>query len=60
MLVGVELETVFGCWAEITVTENHIKQLHSDLLRCSDKDERRRGEYKTASNSVAAFGADGS
>ena len=53
------METVFASWAEIAVTENHIKQLHRDLLRYSDKDERHRGEYKTASNSVAAFDADG-
>ena len=53
------METVFASWAEITVTENHIKQLHRDLLRYSDKDQRHRGEYKTASNSVAAFDADG-
>ena len=54
------METVFASWAEITVTENHIKQSHRDLLRYSDKDERHRGEYKTTSNSVAAFDADGS
>ena len=53
------METVFGSWAEISVTENHIKQLHRDLLRYSDKDERHRSEYKTASNSVAAFDVDG-
>jgi Fic family protein len=53
------METVFASWAEISITENHIKQLHRDLLRYSDKDERHRGEYKTASNSVAAFDAEG-
>jgi Fic family protein len=53
------METVFASWAEISVTENHIKQLHRDLLRYSDKDERHRGDYKTAANSVAAFDADG-
>lgn len=53
------METVFASWAEISVTENHIKQLHRDLLRYSDKDERHRGAYKTASNCVAAFDADG-
>ena len=53
------METIFASWAEITITENHIKQLHRDLLRFSDKDERHRGEYKTASNSVGAFDADG-
>ena len=53
------METVFASWEDISVTENHIKQLHRDLLRYSAKDERHRGEYKTASNSVAAFDADG-
>jgi Fic family protein len=53
------METVFASSAEITVTENHIKQLHRDLLRYSDKDQRHRGEYKTSSNSVAAFDAEG-
>jgi len=53
------METVFASWVEISVTANHIKQLHRDLLRYSDRDERHRGGYKTASNSVAAFDADG-
>jgi len=53
------MEIVFASWVEISVTENHVKQLHRDLLRYSDKDERHRGAYKTASNSVAAFDADG-
>ncbi|WP_295441243.1 Fic family protein [uncultured Thiodictyon sp.] len=53
------METVFASWSDIAVTENHIKQFHRDLLRYSDKDERHRGAYKTASNSVAAFDADG-
>ena len=49
------METVFRAWSDIPVTENHIKQLHRDLLRYSEKDERHRGDYKTLSNSVAAF-----
>lgn len=49
------METVFQSWPDIPVTENHIKQLHRDLLRHSGKDERHRGAYKTQSNSVAAF-----
>lgn len=53
------METVFLSWEAIQVTENHIKQLHRDLLQFSDKDERHRGNYKTASNSVAAFDEDG-
>lgn len=53
------METVFHAWADIPITENHIKQLHRDLLRHSDKDERHRGEYKTLRNDVGAFDADG-
>ena len=49
------METIFHAWPEIPITENHIKQLHRDLLRYSEKDERHRGEYKTLPNSVAAF-----
>ena len=53
------METVFTSWEFIALTENHLKQLHRDLLRHSRKDERHRGNYKTASNSVVAFDADG-
>lgn len=53
------MNTVFASWKEITLTENHVRQLHRDLLRYSDKDTRHRGNYKTSSNSVAAFDADG-
>jgi Fic family protein len=53
------METVFRAWEDITFTENHIKQLHRDLLRYSEKDERHRGEYKTLRNDVGAFDADG-
>jgi Fic family protein len=49
------MEMVFESWADIPVTENHIKQLHRDLLSYSDKDDYHRGAYKTTSNSVAAF-----
>lgn len=49
------MELVFRSWDQITITENHIQQLHRDLLKFSYKDERHRGSYKTASNSVAAF-----
>jgi Fic family protein len=53
------METVFQSWANIPMTESHLKQLHRDLLRYSDKDERHRGEYKTLHNDVAAFDAEG-
>ena len=49
------METIFRAWPDIPMTENYIKQLHRDLLRYSEKDVRHRGEYKTQSNSVAAF-----
>jgi Fic family protein len=49
------MELVFGSWQDIAVTENHIKQLHRDLLAYSVKDEWHRGSYKTNANSVAAF-----
>src|SRR5574337_807017 len=43
------METVFESWADIPVTENHIKQLHRDLLSYSTKDDYHRGAYKTTS-----------
>ncbi len=49
------METVFRAWQEIPVNENHIRQLHRDLLIHSAKDERHRGNYKFTANSVAAF-----
>ena len=49
------MELVFGSWQDIPFNENHIKQLHQILLRHSEKDTRHRGQYKTHSNSVAAF-----
>jgi Fic family protein len=53
------MELVFQAWQDIPFTENYIRQLHRDLLAYSDKDTWHRGNYKTASNSVAAFDADG-
>jgi Fic family protein len=53
------METIFSAWAEIPIAENYIRQFHRDLLRYSLKDEWHRGSYKTSSNSVAAFDADG-
>jgi Fic family protein len=53
------MEIIFQAWQDIPITENHIKQLHRDLLRYSAKNERHRGAYKTVRNDVGAFGADG-
>lgn len=49
------MELVFVSWQEITPTENHIRQLHRDLLKYSDKDAYHRGRYKTHPNHVAAI-----
>ena len=51
--------TIFHSYDDIPITENHLKQLHRDLLRYSQKDERHRGEYKKLPNNVVAFDADG-
>lgn len=53
------MELVFRSWETIGITENHIKQLHRDLLKYSEKDARHYGNYKTSSNSVAAFDESG-
>ena len=53
------MEMIFERWDVIDLTENHIKQLHRDLLKYSNKDQRHRGEYKTRPNRVAATGPDG-
>jgi Fic family protein len=53
------MQLLFESYSSIPLTENHIKQFHTLLLKYSDKDERHRGAYKVLSNSVAAFGADG-
>ena len=53
------METVFAGAEAITITENHIKQLHRDLLGYSAKDDWHRGDYKTNTNHVTAFDAHG-
>lgn len=53
------METIFAHADAIDLTENHIKQLHRDLLVYSSKDERHRGNYKTNPNSVSAYDSAG-
>ena len=53
------MDQVFDSFEQIPLTENMIGQLHSDLLRYSEKDERHRGDYKKLPNHVSAFDADG-
>ena len=56
---GELMELVFSAWEHIPLTENHIKQLHGDLLKYSIKDQRHSGHYKTHSNRVAMFDSQG-
>ncbi len=53
------MDLVFSSWREITLTENHVRQLHRELLAHSEKDDWHRGAYKTSSNSVADFDGGG-
>ena len=53
------MDLIYSSWEELTLTENHIKQLHSVLLKFSTKDERHRGEYKKLSNNVIAYDGEG-
>ncbi len=48
------LDTVIDNYANIELTENFIKQLHSILLKYSHKDERHKGKYKQLTNKVVA------
>lgn len=49
------MELIFQSSEEISLTENHIKQLHRDVLKYSEKDAYHRGKYKTHPNNVMAF-----
>jgi Fic family protein len=53
------MQMIFESYDSIVPTENHIKQLHGVLLKYSSKDHDHRGEYKTVTNNVEAFGPDG-
>jgi Fic family protein len=53
------MELLFSSWEHIAFNENHIMQIHRDLLAYSSKDERHRGQYKTHENRVAAFDESG-
>jgi len=53
------MKLVHENWREMAPTKDLIFQLHRDLLEFSDKDQRHLGDWKTRSNSVAAFDSDG-
>ena len=40
------MDLVFSSWQDISLNENHIKQLHQILLRHSEKDARHRGNTR--------------
>lgn len=53
------METIFGAYDAIPLTESFVQQLHRDLLAYSGKDERHRGSYKVLANHVEAFDEEG-
>lgn len=53
------MDLIFTSWEYIPFTENHIQQLHRDVLVHSSKDEHHRGKYKNTSNNVGAFDENG-
>ncbi len=53
------MEILFESWETIPITENYLKQLHSILLKYSEKDERHRGKYKQVDNHIEAFNPEG-
>lgn len=53
------MEAIQTVWQDLTISESILLQLHRDLLRYSNKDERHRGEGKSLDNHVAAFNAEG-
>jgi Fic family protein len=53
------MELVFTSWEYIPFNENHLQQLHRDLLSYVNRDEAHRGKYKTHENKVVARDATG-
>jgi Fic family protein len=48
------LEVILDSYDDMTLNESLILQLHQDMLKHSDKDQRQRGIYKFGSNRVEA------
>lgn len=53
------MEAIQTVWPDLRISESILLQLHRDLLRYSNKDERHRGQWKNLDNHVAAFDARG-
>lgn len=51
------MDQIFG--NDTSLTENHIRQLHRDMLQFSNKDSWYRGNYKKSANHIEAFDQDG-
>lgn len=53
------LQIILDNYQDIEITERYIHQLHSILLKHSNKDQKHKGKYKTLSNQVVANYPDG-
>ncbi len=53
------MTTIFQYFTDIPLSENFIQQLHSQLLKFSDKDQWHKGQYKKLPNHVVAIDATG-
>jgi Fic family protein len=53
------IELIYENYPDIQLTESYILQLHQQLLKYSDKDQRHRGRYKNLPNKVVANYPDG-
>lgn len=53
------LNSVFDSWRTMRLSESTVKHFHKELLKYVGKDERHRGEYKSADNTVEMKDASG-
>jgi len=53
------LDLISESYANIDLSESHIKSLHNTLMKYSEKDEWHKGNYKVHSNAVEATYPDG-
>mgnify|MGYP006284914461 FL=1 len=53
------LEVILENYPDIELSERYIHQLHSILLKYSEKDQKHKGQYKNLSNQVVANYPDG-
>lgn len=53
------MDMIFDGYESISLTENHLNQLHGVLLKYSTKNQDHSGEYKKVNNHVEAFDPDG-